>query len=145
MSRLDEKRFTALGVEWIARFDFNATCAIEEETGKGFYEFVAPLIIQLSEEDAKDPEKVMQAVIGLKQSDIRRVIYHALSGQHEVTLEEVGEIIQDIGTPAAMGIIGWAIARAMPTEPGEPRGSEGNAKTNPTPNRKTRRAAAASG
>lgn len=140
MSRLDEKRFTALGQEWIARFDFNATCAIEEETGKGFYEFVAPLLIQLDAEDAKNPEKVMQAIIGLRQSDIRLVIYHALSGAHEVTLEDVGDIIQAIGTPAAMGIIAWAIARAMPSASADDGDDEGNA---PPPKKPTPRKAAA--
>lgn len=140
MSRLDEKRFTALGVEWIARFDFNATCAIEEETGKGFYEFVAPLLIQLDAEDAKNPEKVMQAIIGLRQSDIRLVIYHALRGAHEVTLEDVGDIIQEIGTPAAMGIIAWAIARAMPSASADAEVDEGNA---PPPKKPTPRKAAA--
>lgn len=135
MSRLDEKRFRALGQEWIARFDFNATCAIEDETGKGFYEFVAPLLIQLDEEDAKDPAKVMQAITGLRQSDIRLVIYHALSGAHDVTKADVGDIIQEIGTPAAMGIIAWAIARAMPTASDEHGDEEGNAppQRKPTP------------
>lgn len=140
MSRLDEKRFTALGVEWIARFDFNATCAIEEETGKGFYEFVAPLLIQLDQDEARNPEKVMQAIMGLRQSDIRLVIYHALSGAHDVTLEQVGDIIQDIGTAAAMGIVAWAIARAMPTENDGPGEAEGNA---PPPKSRTARKPAA--
>lgn len=143
MSRLDEKRFRALGKEWICRFDFNATCAIEEETGKGFYEFVAPMLIQLDAEDAKNPAKVMQAITGLRQSNIRLVLFHALSGAHEVTLEQVGDIIQDIGTAEAMGIIAWAIAQAMPgagTDDGE---EEGNAP--PAPNRKARRAAAKRG
>lgn len=143
MSRLDEKRFTALGQEWIARFDFNATCAIEEETGKGFYEFVAPLLIQLDTEDAKDPEKVMKAIIGLRQSDIRLVIYHALSGAHEVTLEDVGDIIQEIGTPAAMGVIAWAIARAMPSASDEAENTEGNG--TPPPKPKARKPAARRG
>lgn len=143
MSRLDEKRFRALGKEWICRFDFNATCAIEEETGKGFYEFVAPMLIQLDAEDAKNPAKVLQAITGLRQSNIRLVLFHALSGAHEVTLEQVGDIIQDIGTAEAMGIIAWAIAQAMPgagTDDGE---EEGNAP--PAPNRKARRAAAKRG
>lgn len=139
MSRLDEKRFTALGQEWIARFDFNATCAIEAETGKGFYEFVGPLMIQLDENDAQDPAKIFAAIKGLRQSDVRLVLYHALSGAHEVSLEDVGDIIQDIGTADAMGIVAWAIAQAM-APGGVP---EGNAPAKP--NRRTPRAAAARG
>jgi hypothetical protein len=139
MSRLDEKRFTALGQEWTARFDFNATCAIEAETGKGFYEFVGPLMIQLDAEDAKDPAKVFAAIKGLRQSDVRLVMFHALSGAHDVSLEDVGDIIQDLGTAGAMGIVAWAIAQAM--APGGV--EEGNAP--PAANRKARRAAAERG
>lgn len=151
MSRLDEKRFTALGVEWTARFDFNATCAIEAETGKGFYEFVSPLLVKLEAEDAEDPGKVFDAVKGLRQSDIRLVLFHALADAHEVTLEEVGEIIQDIGTAQAMGIVAWAIVQAMaPVASG---GTEGNAKAATTttvkaavtPNRQQRKTAAKRG
>jgi hypothetical protein len=142
MSRLDEKRFKALGRDWTARFDFNATCAIEEETGKGFYEFVGPLLVQLDAEDAEDPAKVFAAIKGIRQSDIRLVLFHALRGQHDVTLEDVGEIIQSIGTPEAMAIVAWAIVQAMPTasNDGEP---EGNAR--PPANRRARRAAASNG
>lgn len=145
MSRLDEKRFTALGVEWIARFDFNATCAIEQETGKGFYEFVGPLLIQLDKEDAGDPVKVMAAMKGIRQSDIRLVIFHALSGAHDVTLEQVGDIIQDIGPAGAMGIVAWAMTQAM--APGGDAEPEGNAKAPPKAagNRQQRRAAAKTG
>lgn len=127
MSRLDEKRFKALKQEWIARFDFNATCAIEDETGKGFYEFVAPMLVQLDPADLEDPAKVMQAITGLRQSDIRLLLFHALRGQHDVTLEDVGDIIQDIGTPAAMGVVAWAVAQAMPTASDDPAEDEGNA------------------
>lgn len=144
MSRLDEKRFNALGQEWIARFDFNATCAIEEETGKGFYEFVGPLLIQLDREDVENPSAVFSAIKGIRQSDIRLVLFHALSGAHEVTLEDVGEIIQDIGIAGAMAVVAWAITQAMAPSSGE--GTEGNAPTAaPSPNRKARRAAAKAG
>jgi hypothetical protein len=141
MSRLDEKRFTALGVEWIARFDFNATCAIEEKTGKGFYEFVGPLLVKLDAEDAKDTAKVFSAIKGIRQSDIRLVLFHALSDAHDVTIEDVGKIIQDIGTAEAMAIMAWAIVQAMPTaaDAGE---TEGNAKPPATGNRRQRKAAA---
>lgn len=143
MSRLDEKRFTALGVEWVARFDFNATCAIEEETGKGFYEFVGPLMVQLNADDANDPAKVFAAIKGIRQSDIRLVMFHALSGAHDVTLDQVGDIIQDLGAAGAMGIVAWAIAQAM--APGGDAEPEGNGKTPPTGNRQQRKAAAKTG
>lgn len=144
MSRLDEKRFKALGQDWIARFDFNATCAIEDETGKTFYEFVGPLLVQLDAEDAEDPTKVFAAIKGIRQSDIRLVLFHALIGQHEdTTLEQVGRIIQDIGTAQAMAIVAWAIVQAMPTASDDPAEQEGNAPA--APNRTAPRAAAKRG
>lgn len=145
MSRLDEKRFSALGQEWIARFGFNAQCAIEDETGKGFYAFVAPMLIQLDANDAANPAKVMEALSGLRKTDMRLILWHALSEAHEISLEEVGNIIQDIGDAEAMAVIAWAISKAMPSatiDDGEP---EGNAKASPAPNRQQRRAAAKSG
>lgn len=144
MSRLDEKRFKALKQDWIARFDFNATCAIEEETGRSFYEFVGPLLVQLDADDAEDPAKVFAAIKGIRQSDIRLILFHALIEQHEdITLELVGRIIQDIGTAEAMAIVAWAIVQAMPTASDDPGEHEGNAPTQP--NRTARRAAAKRG
>ncbi len=143
MSRLDEKRFKALGVEWIARFDFNATCAIEEETGESFYAIAAPFIAQLDKDDRADPAKVLKALGSRHNSRIRLLLFHALSGQHEVTLEEVGDIIGDIGLQEAMAVVLWAIAKGLGADTGE---TEGNAPEPPAaPNRKARRAAASRG
>lgn len=140
MSRLDEKRFTARGQEWIARFSFNATCAIEDETGESFYAVAAPFITAIDKGDAEDPAKVLAMLGARKNSVIRLMLFHALSGNHEVTLEEVGDLIDAIGLQEATAIVLWAIGRALGA--GDD-GDEGNAKTVPAaPNRKARRAAA---
>jgi hypothetical protein len=144
MSRLDEKRFMALGQEWIARFGFNAQCAIEEETGKGFYAFVAPMLIQLDADDAAEPAKVMAALSGLRKTDMRLILRHALSEAHDIAIDEVGDIIQDIGDAKAMEVVAWAIARAMPAA-GDDEEAEGNVTASPAPNRQQRRAAAKRG
>lgn len=124
MSRIDEKRFTALGVEWIARFDFNATCAIEEETGESFYAVAAPFLAQLDADAQGDPAKVLAALGGRYNTRIRLLLFHALSGAHEVTLEETGAIIGDIGLQAAMEVVLWAIAKGIGADPSA---DEGNA------------------
>lgn len=143
MSRLDEKRFTALGVEWIARFDFNATCAIEEETGESFYSVAAPFLEKLDKDDAADPAKVLAALGGRYNSRIRLLLFHALSEKHDVTIDFVGEIISDIGLQEAMGIVIWAIAKGLG---GSTEDAEGNAKPTPaTGNRQQRKAAAKNG
>lgn len=144
MSRLDEKRFTALGRQWIARFDFNATCAIEDETGESFYAVAAPFIEQLDQNDANDPAKVLKALGGRYNSRIRLLLFHALGGEEAgLTLGQVGDIIGDIGLQEAMGIVLWAIARGLGGDTGEA-DDAGNAPS-PPPNRKARRAAAKAG
>lgn len=142
MSRLDEKRFSALGTEWVARFDFNATCAIEEETGESFYAVAAPFLAQLDQDAKADPGKVLAALGGRYNTRIRLLLFHALSGAHEVTLEETGAIIGDLGLQGAMEIVLWAIAKGI----GADSADEGNgAKAPAAPNRKARRAAGVHG
>lgn len=142
MSRLDEKRFTALGVEWIARFNFNATCAIEDETGESFYTVAAPFLQQMDKDDAADPAKVLAMLGGRHNSTIRLLLFHALGHHHEVTKAEVGDIIDELGLQGAMEIVLWAIGRALGAQP---EGAEGNAKPIPTSNRKPPKAAASNG
>lgn len=143
MSRLDEKRFTALGQEWIARFDFNATCAIEEETGESFYAVAAPFLKAIDQGDAKDPDTVLAMLGTRKNSAIRLMLYHALSYEHDIDLLRVGEIIGEIGLGKATELVLWAIARGIDANAD---GDEGNAPKAPAaPNRKARRAAAARG
>ena len=140
MSRLDEKRFTALGVEWTARFTFNATCAVEEDTGESFYAVAAPFLTAIDKGDADNPEKVLAALGARKNSVIRLLLFHALADKHDVTLEQVGDIIGDIGFQEAMGIVLWAIGKALGAGDED---EEGNAKAPPpAANRKARRAAA---
>lgn len=142
MSRLDEKRFTALGVEWTARFSFNATCAVEEDTGESFYAVAAPFLTAIDKGDADNPEKVLAALGARKNSVIRLLLFHALADKHDVTLEQVGDIIGDIGFQEAMGIVLWAIGKALGA--GD-EGEEGNAPKTPAPNRRARKAAAKRG
>lgn len=143
MSRIDEKRFTALGVEWTARFSFNATCAIEEDTGESFYAVAAPFITQIDTGDATDPAKVLKALGSRYNSRIRLLLFHALADKHDVTLEQVGDIIGDLGLQGAIEIVLWAIGKALGSADDE---TEGNApEAALTPNRKARRAAAKPG
>lgn len=150
MSRLDEKRFKALGVEWIARFDFNATCAIEEETGESFYTVAAPFLAKMDESGAASAEGVLRALGTRHNSRIRLLLFHALSDAHDVRIEEVGKIIEAIGLAQATEVVLWAIERGIPFSGDEE--AEGNApaapKAAPKPvagNRKQRKIAARRG
>lgn len=147
MSRLDEKRFTALGQQWTARFDFNATCAIEDETGESFYAVAAPFLEQMDKQDIADPAKVLAALGKRYNSRIRLILFHALGGEDAgLDLKTVGQIITDIGLQEATAVVLWAIAKGIGGDLDE---AEGNAPAAPKapapPNRKARRAAGASG
>ena len=148
MSVLDSKRFKALGLDWTARFDFNAVCELEELTGRGFVEVVGPFLQKVDERDRQDPKKVLAAMKALRFSDIRKVLFVSLlETQPEVTEQDVGKIVDDIGFTETMAIVGWAIVRGMPAtaDEGEIEGGDGTAGANPPGNRKQRRAAAKAG
>ena len=150
MSVLDSKRFSALDEEWTARFDFNAVCEIEERKGCGFVEVVGPFLQQLDESERGDPVKVLAAMKALRLSDVRLILFVALRSAHpEVTLEDVGQMISDMGLQAAMSIVGWAIVKGMAgsegvEQEGDAKGGGPGGAENP-PNRKQRRAAAKAG
>lgn len=146
MSRLDEKRFKARGQEWIARFDFNATCAVEDDTGLSFYEVAAPFLAQIDKADVADPAKVLKALGGRYHSRVRLLLFHALSYEHEVSIEEVGELIGEIGLRQATEIVLWAIAKGLDADTSGSPDAEGNVPAAPVaPNRKARKAAAKRG
>lgn len=150
MSTVDSKRFNALGKTWTARFDFNSAIAIEEIYDQSFIEVVAPFLVRLDETDRHNPEKALAAAKAIKFGDIRTILEEALRGEHpEITTDEVGLICAAIGIGKATEIVAWAIVRALPTpeaddDTGGATGDE-NPPVKPKPNRKTRRAAAATG
>ena len=115
MSAIDEKRFSALGREWTARFDFNAMCAVEQRgEGRAFLAIVAPMLSQLDAADRDDPARQIAAARAIRMSDIRLLFHQSLLGaQPGLGEAEAGELIAAIGLGAAMGIVAWAVTRAL--------------------------------
>lgn len=115
MSAVDEKRFTALGREWIARFDFNAMCEIEENSGgRAFLEIVSPMLVKLDVADLADQAVQLKAVSAIRMGDIRLILHQSLQGaQPGTSAEQTGAIIGAIGFQAAMGVVAWAVVKAM--------------------------------
>lgn len=129
----DEKRFDVAGVEWIARFDFNAICELEERYDKPFLSLVAPFLAGVDESEAGNPEAQMRAASAIKFSDMRAIFHQSLlDAQPDTTIADAGDVISVIGLDGAMGVVAWAITKAMPT------GGEG--KENPPKPRKGRNA-----
>ena len=116
----DEKKFTALGRDWTARFDFNAICAIEERYDKPFLEMVAPLLGAVDEKDRDNPSAIASAAAGIKFSDLRTILHQSLLHHApDTTIEVAGDIIGDIGLTETMELVGWAVIQAMPIRKAE--------------------------
>lgn len=115
MSALDEKRFKALGRDFVARFDFNAMCAVEQARGgAGFLEIAGPFLQQLDEQDREDPAKAIAAAQKLKFADVRLILCEALRhAEPNIDETDAGKIIGSIGLQAAMEVVAWAIVKAM--------------------------------
>jgi hypothetical protein len=125
---VDEKRFYALGKEWVARFDFNSICELEERYDRPFLDLVAPFLGSVQVSEVEDEAKLVQAASLIKFADLRAILHQSLlTHQPETTLAETGEIVGEVGLTAMMGVVAWAIAKAMP------KGDEGNA---PAPKRR---------
>lgn len=136
MAAIDEKRFEALGQEWVARFDFNSICELEDRTGQSFFALVAPFLSGLDARDQGDPGKVMAAARAIRFKDMRLVMHQALLAQHpEVTITDTGEIIGSIGLESAMEVVAWAIMKGMPSKKEGAKSGAGNppeGRTSPT-------------
>jgi hypothetical protein len=120
----DEKRFEAGGSEWIARFDFNAICELEERYDRPFLELVAPFLGSVSADDSNEAR--IAAASRIKFSDLRAIFHQCLlSAQPDTTAKGAGDLIGEVGLPAVMEVVTWAIMKAMP------KGDEGNAEAAP--------------
>ena len=93
--------FNAGGRDLELRFTTNALCRIEEKTGKAFGEIAAAL------------------AGNVRISDLRVLFW---AGVDLPTLDEAGNIIDDLGMARAVELLGEAITAAFPDaekEPGE--------------------------
>ena len=99
-----EVSFRALSKDWVLRYGINGLCRLEDETGKSAIEVASSLNTEDGEGGA-----------AIKISDIRLVFFCGLVGQHaDVTLEQVGDIIDDIGIERAGPLLGEAFSAAFP-------------------------------
>jgi hypothetical protein len=124
---VDEKHFTALGKEWVCRFDFNSICDLEERYDRPFLELVAPFLGSVDVADVGNETALVQAAAKIKFADLRAIFHQSLvAAQPDTTQAMAGEVIQAVGLSEVMSIVAWAITKAMPT------GGDGAAKTNPS-------------
>lgn len=85
--------FRAMSRDFTLRFTTNALCRVEEITGRGFADLAAGL------------------GTGFRITDLRVLFY---AGANLSSIEEAGDVIDDIGFQASGELVGKAIAAAFP-------------------------------
>lgn len=104
----------ALGRAWKLVFDFNAMCNIEETYDRPFMQVVSRLFPTVKPEDMTDAEKVAQAAMSVRFTDLRAILRAALNRhQPDATGETAGDIVQALGMEAAIELVAWAVKAAV--------------------------------
>ena len=125
-----EITFDALDKERTIALTTNVQCAMEDAFGKGFAAIMLDAFPALTPADANDPEKVLAAAREMKVGTIRAFLFHMLRGtEPNIDLNEVGEIMDELGQDKAMELIGQAMSAGTPDRVA----TEGKAKPKGTP------------
>jgi len=121
--------FDAGGQRWTLFLGNAAQCGVEEQYERGFFAVVADAMPDIDAQTAMaiaqamsvgadlPPEaaaKATAALKGMRLSVLRDLAWHGLRRHHpDVTLDDVSDIIDDIGHERFGGIIGQAIQAAQ--------------------------------
>lgn len=128
---LGVQTFDALGQRWSLFLGNAAQCAVEEHYGKGFFAVVADAVPDVDPETAiaiatamssgavehLPPHVIERANAAMRRvrlSVLRDIAWHGLQRHHpEIGVEDVSDIIDDIGSSAFGDIVGAAIRAAQ--------------------------------
>lgn len=134
-----EQIFDALGQRWVMFLGNAAQCSVEAQYEKGFFAVVADALPDVDPETLVDAPAMAAAMRGIHLSVLRDLAWHGLRKHHPmIDVDEVSDIIDELGQAAFGSIIGAAI-RAAQGDGGGDDAAPGNAP--PKPNRATRRGA----
>lgn len=97
------------GTEYRLCYDFNALCAIEEESGRAFTEILAEMP---SSKEAAQAKQV-------RFSTIRLLLWGGLLRHHKLSLEQAGDVLTEHELPAVTAAMLKALASALPSGEGE--------------------------
>lgn len=130
-----EVAIEALGQKWTAVLNTNARCEMEAAFGCGFAALVLDAFGGAAADELVEASKsgnVEEAIRAVSINRARRMqvrylrgfLFHALAQNHpSVTINDVGFMIDELGVPAAMEIVGDLLDVSSP-QPEE--GEEGN-------------------
>lgn len=122
--------FDARGARWTLFLGNAAQCAIEEQYDKGYFAVISEAIPleNVTPEMLEDPAAMIGLARKLRVSTMRDLAWHGLQRFHPGTsLDEVSDLIDDMGQAAFGDLIGKAIASTQDrggdgaAAPGKPR------------------------
>ncbi|MGN5374591.1 hypothetical protein [Sphingomonas hankookensis] len=105
--------FEALGARWTLFIGTAAQCALEQEHDKGFFAILQDAMPSVGLGDVDDKAKMAAAARDLRIATLRSFALHGLAKHHPgLSIEQVDDIIDDLGFKDFGEIIGTAIAAA---------------------------------
>lgn len=108
---LGEVSFDALGGRWTMFLGNAAQCALEEHFDKGFFAILADAMPNIRPDQLSDPVAMMAAARHVRVSSLRDIAWFALQKHHDaIGIEQVSDLIDDIGSEAFGDLLGKAIA-----------------------------------
>ncbi len=127
--------FDALNSRWTLYIGTAAQCGLEEEHDRGYLAVLMEAMPSLDPGDLEDKAKLARAALTIRKSRLRSIVYWGLRKHHpHVTLDEVNNILDDLGDATMGDVIGRALAAALDqsqpdageaaARPGKPRTSK---------------------
>ena len=125
-----EVAFAALGQQWTGALTINARCAVEEAHDRGF---MAVALDALGESGGgaipADGDAAALVAFSVDRAQrinlrfVRSLLFHALRERHgDVTVEQVGQMIDELGEAEALGVVSAMVNRSSPQGEGEKAG-----------------------
>jgi len=94
------------GIEYDLKLNFNAICAFEKASGKGFISFQNNL--------------ARNGALSMEFQDIRALLWAGMIWKRDVTLEQAGDLINEDNIGEILTAITQAITEAFPSKKTEP-------------------------
>jgi len=94
------------GIEYDLKLNFNAICAFEKASGKGFLSFQNNL--------------ARNGALSMEFQDIRALLWAGMIWKRDVTLEQAGDLINEDNIGEILTAITQAITEAFPSKKTEP-------------------------
>lgn len=106
--------FDALGERWSLFLGTAAQCGLEEEYDRGYLAILLEAMPSLDPADLEDKAKLARAATTIRKGRLRSIVYWGLVKHHPgVTIEQVNDLLDDLGDAKMGEVIGKALSAAL--------------------------------